>query len=236
MFKEINYKIHQTKIENLEEYEKFKYILNISIETPINEETFKDNDVILTVSMVPKIDVKVNIGNIKYTYEKMDNASYQYNVHVLIVSKIVNSDCIYNTDKTEIDSKVEYDNMRVSYDDAAQNIDKEYFVTDYDEFLKKYKLTSTSCSEEEARKIAEIGFKEAERICGAYDKSTETVREGKVRLNNFFTRKISEGDNQSEEMIDVYIFERVDDMELNGVQVYVDKYLGKIVGGAAFGD
>lgn len=84
--------------------------------------------------------------------------------------------------------------------------------------------------------IAEKGFEETKRICGAYDKSTQVITEEKVIPNNFFTRKISERDNQYSEKIDTYVFTRVDDMELNGVKVYVDKKTGKIIGGAAFGD
>lgn len=84
--------------------------------------------------------------------------------------------------------------------------------------------------------IADKGFEEAKRICGAYDKSTQVITEEKVIPNNFFTRKISEGDNQYAEKIDAYVFTRVDDMKLNGVKVYVDKRTGMIVGGAAFGD
>ena len=61
-FKEINYKIHQVKIQNMEDYEKYKEMCNLAFDEEITEETFRDNDLILTISLVPKITVKVSIG------------------------------------------------------------------------------------------------------------------------------------------------------------------------------
>ncbi len=150
LFKEINYKIHQVKIDNFEDYEKFKTICNLAFDESITEDTFKNNIGILTISLVPKIDVKVNIGNIKYTYDKLENVNYGYNVHLLIVDKIVNTDCIYNTDLTEIASKIEYDNMKVSYDDKVDNLDKNIFMTDFNSFLNKYRSLNKTISKDEA--------------------------------------------------------------------------------------
>ena len=150
LFKEINYKIHQVKIDSFADYEKFKTICNLAFDENITEDTFKNNIGILTVSLVPKIDVKVNIGNIKYTYDKLENVNYGYNAHLLIVDKIVNTDCIYNTDLTEISSKVEYDNMKVSYDEEVDNLDKNIFMIDFNSFLNEYKSTNTTISKDEA--------------------------------------------------------------------------------------
>lgn len=150
LFKEVNYKIHQVKIDNMEDYEKFKTICNLAFDENITEETFINNIGILTVSLVPKIDVKVNIGNIKYTYDKLENVNYGYNAHLLIVDKIVNTDCIYNTDLTEISSKVDYDNMKVSHDEKVDNIDKNIFMTDFSDFLNEYESTNTTISKNEA--------------------------------------------------------------------------------------
>lgn len=235
-FEEIKYNIYQVKINNFEDYEKFSYMCNIAIEEKITEETFKNNIVILTVSVLPKIDVKVNLGNIQYTYSNIKNTNFQYNVHVLIVNKIVNTDCIYNTDLSEIESKVDYDNMKIEHDNSVQNIAKDIFVTDIDSFMKDYKSASTNISKDDASKIAEKGFEEAERICAAADESTQTVDKQKVKPNNFFTRKLEERDEVYSEDVDVYVFTRYDDMQLNGIEVYVDTKLGKIVGGRAFGD
>ena len=129
-FEQINYKIFQVKIDNMDDYEKYSYICNFAFEEEITQETFDDNVLILTVSSLPKIDVKVNIGNIKYTYNRIENANMQYTVHLLKVSKIVNTDCIYNTDLTELESQIDLDNMHVQYDEKVNNLDSEVFMTD----------------------------------------------------------------------------------------------------------
>ena len=234
-FKEINYKIHQVKIQNMEDYEKYKEMCNLAFDEEITEETFRDNDLILTISLVPKITVKVSIGNIKYTYEQMDDVNYQYTAHLLIVSKIVNTDCIYNTDLTEVDSQVALDELNTKYDEAVENLDTNIFVTDFDEFYQEYQASTNTITQEEAEKIAEKGFEEAERVVGNYDKTTEKCEETEVYPNNFFTRKIEERDETSQYKIEVYSFLREDEMG-NGVQIYIDKRLGKIVGASAFGD
>lgn len=236
-FKEIKSGIYQIKISDIEEYERYKAICNLSIDEEINEETFQENDVILTVSLIPKISVKVNIGNIKYEYDKLENIyGGQYTSHVLIVSKIVNTDCIYNKDLTEIENKVQNDNLNIEYNNSVDNIDANVFVTDFEKFMSEYQNSNSSITQEQATEIAEKGFKEAERVCGKFDEKTQKVTTGKQRSNNFFTRKTSEGDKTYGDMIEVYVFTRVDDMELNGVSIYVDKKLGKIIGGGAFGD
>lgn len=234
-FKEINYKIHQVKIENIEDYEKYKEMCNLAFDEEITAETFVDNDLILTISLVPKISVKVSIGNIKYTYEQMNDVTYQYTAHLLIVSKIVNTDCIYNTDLTEVDSKVALDEFKTKYDEAVENIDTETFVTNFDEFYNKYQASTNTITQEKAEEIAEKGFKEAERVVGSYDKTTQMCEEMEVNPNNFFTRKTDERDETAQYKVDVYSFLREDDMG-NGVRIYVDKRLGKIIGASAFGD
>ena len=234
-FKEINYKIHQVKIENIEDYEKYKEMCNLAFDEEITAETFVDNDLILTTSLVPKITVKVSIGNIKYTYEQMNDVAYQYTAHLLIVSKIVNTDCIYNTDLTEVDSKVALDEFKTKYDEAVENIDRETFVTNFNEFYNQYQASTNTITQEEAEKIAEKGFEEAERVVGNYDKTTEKCEETEVYPNNFFTRKIEERDETEPYKVQVYSFIREDEIG-NGVRINVDKRLGKIVGASAFGD
>lgn len=235
-FKQINYKIYQTKIDNMESYNLYKGMCNLAFDEEITKDIFENNDLILTLSLVPKISVKVNIGNIKYSYEKMVDVNYQYTAHLLIVSKIVNTDCIYNTDFSEIESKVQYDNMLTEYDKQVENLDSEMFVINFDEFFEEYAATTTYISEEKAKEIADKGFEEAKRVVGSYDEDSEKITTMGIYPNNFFTRKSNERDKTYQEIVEVYAFARTDDMELNGVQIYVDKKLGKIVGADSFGD
>ena len=234
-FKEINYKIHQVKIQNMEDYEKYKEMCNLAFDEEITSDIFKDNDLILTISLVPKITVKVSIGNIKYTYEQMNDVAYQYTAHLLIVSKIVNTDCIYNTDLTEVDSKVELDEFETKYNESVENLDTETFVTNFDEFYNEYQVSTNTITQEEIEEIAEKGFEEAERVVGNYEKSTQKCEEMETNPNNFFTRKTDERDETAQYKVEVYSFSREDDMG-NGVRINVDKRLGKIIGASAFGD
>lgn len=235
LFNTIDYSIYQVKIDNYEDYDKFKYICNLAIDEEITENTFKDNIVIITVSLIPKIEVEVNVGNIKYTYNSIENSTYGYRVHVLEVSKLVNTDCIYNNNMTDVENRIKMDKFNVEYDSSIENIDSEVFVTDFDNYINEYKNTNEFITKEEAKEIAEKGFQEAERICGTYEESTEKVSESEVLPNNFFTRKNTESDQTYYGKVSVYIFQREDEMG-NGVSIYVDKATGKIIGGDAFGD
>ena len=235
-FKEIKFGTYQVQIKDMDQYERFKAMCNLAFDEEITEDIFNDNAVILTVSLLPKINVKVSVGNIKYTYDRLENIYGEYTAHLLIVSKIVNTDCIYNKDLTEIETQVKNDEWEVEYNKETENLEQEIFVTDFEEFIKEYQNASTSITEEQAKQIADKGFEEAERVVGRFEESTQEVTTRTVKPNNFFTRKISEGDKTYDAKIEVYVFTRVDDMDLNGVEIYVDKKLGKIIGGGAFGD
>lgn len=238
----------QVKITNIEDFEKFNSICNFAIEEKITEETFFNNDIILTVTTLPNIDIKVSLGNIRYIYSRMENAfSLQYYAHLLIVNKIVNTDCIYNTDMSEIENRVEYDNMKVEYNKNVDKLDPNTFVVDFEKFINSYNTNNKNIKQEEAKNIAEKGFKEAEKICGVFDPNSEEITEEIVFMNNFFTRKMADYGTTiqtatSEEMdktytkVNAYVFTRYDDMKMNGVKVFVDKKSGKIVGGKAFGN
>ena len=234
-FKQINYKIYQVKIQDMESYELYKEMCNLAFDEEITNDIFENNDLILTVSLVPKITVKVNIGNIQYTYENMNDVDYQYTAHLLIVSKIVNTDCIYNTDLTEIEAEVDRGNFETEFDEQVDNLDTQIFVKDFDSFYQEYQSATGEITQERAEEIAEIGFEEAERVVGDYDKETQEYREMEVTPNNFFTRKYNEGDKAASYTVEGYVFSRKDEMG-NGVEIYVDKKLGKIVGASAFGD
>ena len=234
-FKQINYKIYQVKIQDMVTYELYKEMCNLAFDTEITEDIFQNNDLILTVSLVPKITIKVNIGNIQYTYENMSDVDYQYTAHLLIVSKIVNTDCIYNTDLTEIEAEVDRGNFETEYDEQVDNLNTQIFVKDFNSFYQEYQNATGEISQEQAEEIAEVGFEEAERVVGNYDKETQECRETEITPNNFFTRKYNEGDKTEPYTVQGYAISRQDDMG-NGVQIYVDKHLGKIVGASAFGD
>ena len=101
------------------------------------------------------------------------------------------------------------------------------------------KSNEIKISEEKAKEIAEIGFKEAgARIAseGVTDTVSESVVIDEVVANNFFTRKYNQGDKSYTNIKrKAYIFKKENYMG-NGVNVYVDVNSGLIIGGRAFGD
>lgn len=235
-FKRINYKIYQVKITDFKTYERYEAMCNLSFEEPITEDTFTDNDLILTVSMVPKITVKVSVGNIRYTYENLPNAyGSQYTAHLLVVSKIVNTDCIYNTDLSTVDTEANLDELETIYDEEVSNLDENLFVKDFEQFYSDYTNSTSTVTEEQAQNIATTAFDEASRIAGVYNKNSQTYEIKLVHPNNFFTRKTRESYNVASNEVTSYCFTRTDEIG-NCVEVYVDNKLGKIIGGRAFGD
>lgn len=58
--KQINKNIYQVKIDNIEDYNNFKNLYNLSINQDITEKTFENNEIILTFSMDYDISIKIN--------------------------------------------------------------------------------------------------------------------------------------------------------------------------------
>lgn len=235
-FKNINYKIYQVKIQDMKTYERYQEMCHLAFDDQITEDIFNDYDLILTASMVPKITVKVSVGNIRYTYEDVPNSyGAQYIAHLLVVSKIVNTDCIYNTDLFTVDQQASLDESRRTYDEQVDNLDENIFVKDFDSFSNEYTNSSSSITEDQAKEIANTAFDEASRIAGSYDKNSQTCKIQNVHPNNFFTRKSNETDSVLPNEVTAYCFSREDEVG-NGVTVYIDNKLGKVIGGEAFGD
>ena len=235
-FKNINYKIYQVKIQDMKTYERYQEMCHLAFDDQITEDIFNDYDLILTASMIPKITVKVSVGNIRYTYEDVPNSyGAQYIAHLLVVSKIVNTDCIYNTDLSTVDQQASLDESRRTYDEQVDNLDENIFVKDFDSFSNEYTNSSSSITEDQAKEIANTAFYEASRIAGSYDKISQTCKIQNVHPNNFFTRKSNETDSVLPNEVTAYCFSREDEIG-NGVTVYIDNKLGKVIGGEAFGD
>lgn len=226
-FENIYENVYQVKISDYDIYKEFEkeYDFNIS---SISEESFENNIVILTMCNFRDVDIDVNIGNIRYCYSGTSNTYYP---NVLRVSTIVNSNCIYNTN-LEIPTT---EDLVSQHDLQVENLNTSIFETDFTKFYTNYKSSSSKISKSEAKKIAEIGFDEASRIVGDYPKSSETCTLEDVHPNNFFTRKYYEYDFSDPTTVSAYCFSREDELG-NGVTIYVDSKLGKIIGGNAFGD
>lgn len=235
-FDEINYRIYQVKIEDIKTYERFEAMCNLSFDEPISEDIFNDNILILTVSSVPKITVKVNIGNIRYTYENLPNTYDSQSIaHLLIVSKIVNTDCIYNTDLSTVDQMASFDEFLKEHDENVENLDENLYVKDFDTFYTEYTNATSSITEEKATEIANNVFESETNLTSTYNKDSQTMEIKSVHPTNLFIRKYYETDYTAPYEVTAYCFRRSDDMG-NGTEIYIDNKLGKVIGGYSFGD
>lgn len=215
----------------------------IKLEEEIPQNVFDNNTIVITLTYSKDTNVKTSIGNLKYYYDN-SKGKYGYIIHLYVVSKIVNTNCIYNIDNASIKQQANFNNIAKKYNEQVNNIDKNTFENNPTEYsYNDSNLTNDNqtkigmITKEEADEIAEKGFKEAERIVGQYSKDTQDVKIQEVYANNFFTRKDNETDRvyNNQPMVKCYVYTRTDDM-LNGVSIYIDMNTGKIIGGRAFGD
>lgn len=233
-FKRINSNIYQVIIDNEEDLELFKVMCNLKFEEEIPEDVFEQNVIVLTLSTPKDITVKINIGNLRYYYDNKESNT-TYTAHLLVVSKIVNTNCIYNVDNTLLEDSAETQETNEKYNEQVSNIDEDIFVKDFDTYLNT-EHESQNLTQEELDEIANEGFEQAISIAGEYSKDTQEVTTEEVYANNFFTRKTTETDTvYNTKKINCYVYTRTDSM-LNGVSIYIDANTGKIIGGRAFGD
>lgn len=235
-FKEIDYTVYQKIITNWEDYELYKAMCQLEFDELLPEDIFDNNVLVLTMSMPSKVSVKISIGNLKYTYDSDENSIYSgYRAHLLKVSKIVNTNCIYNTNLVLQKQEEARAKFNAEYNNKVENVDTDVFVTDFEEYISAVN-TDILVSESKAKEIAEKAFEEAARIAGEYDKSTQTMKKEYVYANNFFTAKYTDSPrNYGSKKIQAYVFTREDEMG-NGISIYVDVNTGKVIGGKAFGD
>lgn len=90
--------IYQVKIESIEELEKWENAIGVSIleqTPPIDASMLEDHAIILTISNHPIESVTAKIRRMDYEFAYEVTLNYQ--VQFYLVSKAVNSDCIYTT-------------------------------------------------------------------------------------------------------------------------------------------
>ena len=123
------------------------------------------------------------------------------------------------------------------YDLAIDNLDTNYFVTDFGTYKPNNK--SKGLTNKQISEIAQKGFEEsAKRIAGegASNKETEKIELEEIIPNNYFTRKNRENyTNYQELKMNAYVVTRENDMGC-GIKIYIDPTTALIVGGEAYGD
>lgn len=121
--------VYQTVIEyDDNKYENLLKQLNFKSNNQLKDVDFEKENVIITISKYDINEIKQNIGNIKY---KLGNTRSDYLVNVLIVSKIVNTNCIYleNTQNEPLPTNIEM-NLGESAKEEVQKYLKDTYRID----------------------------------------------------------------------------------------------------------
>ena len=112
-FKEIKYdKVYIKEFENYSEYENLISRYDLKFNNNIEKEIFYKNKVLLFLSKYDINTYKINIGNIKINFSGTDylvenSNSNEYIPILMVVSKIVNTNCIYyNYDNVKIEDNL----------------------------------------------------------------------------------------------------------------------------------
>ncbi len=98
-FEEIKYEaVYKKEITSLEEYEKITDLYHLEFEKLDIDELLKDNKLIIFLSKYDISNSEVNVGNIKLYFKGEDYITpeaHDYVPVLMVVSKIVNTKCIY---------------------------------------------------------------------------------------------------------------------------------------------
>lgn len=153
-------KLSQTKVagvyQKVIEYDENEYNavlkkLNFKTNNEIPKVDFNKQSVIVTVSRYEIKDIQKNIGNIKYELGKFLD---EYSVNIFIVSKVVNSKCIYfNTNVDELNVS------KISINDNKNGV--EYYVQNGKYYANINNTKTEIISIETASDIAEEEAKKA---------------------------------------------------------------------------
>lgn len=208
----------------------------------INEETFEKIDVTKLYDYEKKVDyysMPTYLDDFGTTIivdarESKDNTN---------LNKFVSNDngrtwkteTEYQNQKKEEEEK--NDEFITKFNQMVEKLDKNVYLTDFENY--NINSNEVKISEEKAKEIAEIGFKEsASRIAGEgiEDTVNESIEIREVNANNYFTRKYNQSDNVYTKIKrKAYIVMKENEMG-NGVMIYVDVTTGLIIGASAFGD
>lgn len=239
-FKEVQQGIYQ-KIIDYNEYDFQEAIETLEIESSEEIPSFNPNreTVVITLSRYEIKNIKQSIGNIKYEF---GNYQDEFFVNILVVSKVVNTNCIY----------YEINNTEPVITENLNNSNDEYAAKYYMEEGKYYSELNNQkveiISDEKACDIADMEAKnskyqyqpwKSEFYSRGYDKKDSISAELISNLSSIskFSHwneewKVSEYKNKL--MWKVRLFDQND--PLTSLYIYVDAINGKIIGAGASSD
>ena len=239
-------KLSQTKVagvyQKVIEYDENEYNavlkkLNFKTNNEIPKVDFNKQSVIVTVSRYEIKDIQKNIGNIKYELGKFLD---EYSVNIFIVSKVVNSKCIYfNTNVDELNVS------KISINDNKNGV--EYYVQNGKYYANINNTKTEIISIETASDIAEEEAKKAKYQYQGW-KSEFYTREiendsisGELifELNDISKLYHWKAEWQNEEyegktMWKIRLLDKND--PLTNLYIYIDAISGKIIGAGAESD
>ena len=243
---EVNLNLQQTKVTGVyqkiieyseDDYNSILTKLNFKTNEEIQKVDFNKQTVIVTVSRYEIKDIKKNIGNIKYELGKFLD---EYSVNIFIVSKVVNSNCMYfniGPDKTNVSEFYTSNN-----EDGV-----EYYVQDGKYYTNINNKKTEILSLKTATDIAE---KEAQKAKYQYqswksefysEKSENDSYSGELifglddisRLYHW-SAEWQNKEYKGKTMWKIWLFDRND--PLTSLYIYVDAINGDIIGAGASSD
>lgn len=239
-------KLSQTKVagvyQQVIEYDENEYNailkkLNFKTSHEMPKVDFNKQSVIVTVSRYEIKDIQKNIGNIKYELGKFLD---EYSVNIFIVSKVVNSKCIYfNTNVDELNVS------KISINDNKNGV--EYYVQNGKYYANINNTKTEIISIEIASDIAEEETKKAKYQYQSWKsefyrgESIDNSISGELILGLDDISRLyhwrAEWQNEEYEgktMWKIRLFDKND--PLTSLYIYVDAINGEIIGAGASGD
>ena len=130
--------------------------------------------------------------------------------------------------------KENLEQLKNKFNERVASRSDKIFLKNFDNY--KPENNEVKISQNEAEKIAEIGFAEADTIGTSGEKSSQVVRIEEKIANNFFTMDYGCKQEIYKNIVrKCYVFIREDSLG-NGSMVFVDVTTGFIIGGECFGD
>lgn len=239
-------KLEQTKVigvyqKNItydeDEYNSILKNLNFKTNHELPKVDFSKQNVVITVSRYEIKNIKKNIGNIKYELGKFSD---EYIVNVLIVSKVVNTSCVYfNTETDDIGVSTYYTSNK------ENGID--YYVQNNQYYTNINNIKTEIISIETAAEIAE---QEAKKEKYQYQEwksefySRENLNEsvsGELILGLDEISRLYHWNNnwqiqeyQNKTIWKIRLFDRND--PLTNLYIYIDAIDGTIIGAGSISD
>lgn len=239
-------KLEQTKVigvyqKNItydeDEYNSILKNLNFKTNHELPKVDFSKQNVVITVSRYEIKNIKKNIGNIKYELGKFSD---EYIVNVLIVSKVVNTSCVYfNTETNDIGVSTYYtSNKENGIDYYVQN--NQYYTNINNIKTEIISIeTAAEIAEQEAKK-EKYQYQEWKSEFSSRENLNESVS-GELILGLDEISRLYHWNNnwqiqeyQNKTIWKIRLFDRND--PLTNLYIYIDAIDGTIIGAGAISD